>query len=210
MCTRLHGKDPCPLRFAATCSSLSSTAIPLRKVVRMSRNPVSLLMAVALLLGGCVTVSNTTPGVQVLTGLGEWPASATCPAPAGLAAQTAGILAQVNAARAAAGLQTVQANARVTAAAQKHACDVAASGKLSHTGSDGSSLTARLGREGILGVAAIENAGSGYPTAAATMAGWLASPGHRANLLNPRVTRLGAGVADDAQGRRVWILVMVQ
>ena len=119
-------------------------------------------------------------------------------------------MARVNTERRAVGLSSVQANPRVMAAAQKHACDVAAAGRLSHTGSDGSSLTARLGREGVLGVAAVENAGMGYPTPAATLAGWRASPGHRANLLNPRVSRFGAGVADDAQGRRVWILVMVQ
>ncbi len=169
-----------------------------------------LIAAIALTLSGCVSVSNTTPGVEVLTGFGTWPATTTCPAPIGADALTADMLTRINAARSAMRLPPVQANPRVTAAAQKHACDIAATGQLSHAGSDGSSLTARLGREGVLGVAAIENAGLGYPTPAATVAGWLASPGHRANLFNPRVTRLGAGVADDATGRRVWILVMVQ
>jgi uncharacterized protein YkwD len=174
----------------------------------MQKSPLAFILA--LLLAGCMTVSTTTPGVEVLTDVGAWPATANCPAPAGLGALTGDILARVNAERSAMGLSAVRANPRVTAAAQKHACDVAASGRLSHVGSDGSSLTARLGREGVLGVAAIENAGLGYPTPAATVAGWLASPGHRTNLFNPRMSRLGAGVATDAQGRRVWILVMVQ
>jgi uncharacterized protein YkwD len=170
----------------------------------------SVLAILALSLAGCVSVSDPPQGVEVLTGFGTWPATATCPAPAGQNALTADLLARVNAERAAAGLAAVRANPRVGAVAQKHACDIAASARLSHRGSDGSSLTARLGREGVLGVAAIENAGLGYPTPAATVAGWLASPGHRANLFNPRMTRLGAGVADTAGGQRVWILVMVQ
>jgi uncharacterized protein YkwD len=166
--------------------------------------------ALAVLLSGCVSVSDPSEGVEVLTGFGEWPAASACAAPADRAALTADLLARVNAQRAAAGVAAVQANPRVSAAARKHACDIAAAARLSHRGSDGSSLTARLGREGVLGVAAVENASLGYPDAGAAVAGWLASPGHRANLLNPRVTRLGAGVADTAGGQRVWILVMVQ
>ncbi len=177
----------------------------------MPQKSTPLIIAATLLsLAGCVSVTSDAPGAEVLTSFGAWPASAACPAPPGLNLLTDDVLARVNAARAAGGLPAVQANPRVMAAAQKHACDVAAAGQLSHTGSDGSSLTARLGREGVLGVAAVENAGQGYPTPAAAVAGWLASPGHRANLFNPRVGRFGAGVADDAFGRRVWILVMVQ
>jgi uncharacterized protein YkwD len=169
-----------------------------------------LALGLSLTLAACVSVTSETPGVEVLTGVGSWPTNATCRAPVGVDALTSDLLARVNTERRALGLSPVQPDPRVMAAARKHACDVAAAGRLSHTGSDGSSLTARLGREGVLGVAAVENAGMGYPTPAATVAGWLGSPGHRANLFNPRVSRFGAGVADDPQGRRVWILVMVQ
>ncbi len=164
-------------------------------------------LLLALTLAGCVTLS---PAVEVVTDTGDWPATATCVAPAAASAFAADILSRVNAERTASGFAPVRADARVTRAAQKHACDVAAMGKLSHAGSDGSSLTRRLGREGVLGVAAIENAGLGYPTPAGTMAGWLASPGHRTNLFNPGMRRLGVGIADTANGQRVWILVMVQ
>jgi uncharacterized protein YkwD len=38
-----------------------------------------------------------------------------------------------------------------------------------------------------------ENIAGGYPTADAVVAGWMASPGHRANILSPRFTEMGVG-----------------
>ncbi len=40
-----------------------------------------------------------------------------------------------------------------------------------------------------------ENIAYGYPTAAAVMAGWLGSPGHKANIENPSFRSLGVGAA---------------
>lgn len=39
-----------------------------------------------------------------------------------------------------------------------------------------------------------ENIAMGYSSAKATMVGWMNSPGHRANILNPSFTHLGVGV----------------
>lgn len=39
-----------------------------------------------------------------------------------------------------------------------------------------------------------ENIAMGYSSANATMVGWMNSPGHRANVLNPSFTHLGVGV----------------
>jgi uncharacterized protein YkwD len=39
-----------------------------------------------------------------------------------------------------------------------------------------------------------ENIAMGYSSANATMVGWMNSPGHRANILNPSFTHLGVGV----------------
>jgi len=39
-----------------------------------------------------------------------------------------------------------------------------------------------------------ENIAMGYSSPNATMVGWMNSPGHRANILNPKFTHLGVGV----------------
>jgi len=48
---------------------------------------------------------------------------------------------------------------------------------------------------GIRFTSAAENIAFGQPTAAAVMNAWMNSPGHRANILNPNFTQMGAGVA---------------
>jgi hypothetical protein len=46
-----------------------------------------------------------------------------------------------------------------------------------------------------------ENIAAGYPSVAATCRGWMRSAGHRANILDPDYTVMGAGFAF---GRSVW------
>ena len=46
-----------------------------------------------------------------------------------------------------------------------------------------------------------ENVAMGYPDGNAAMAGWMASPGHRANILSSAYTHIGIGVARAADGR---------
>ena len=59
------------------------------------------------------------------------------------------------------------------------------------------------GTSGPLG----ENVAVGYPTAEAVMAGWMNSPGHRANILNCAARAMGVGVATGADGRLYWTQV---
>jgi len=47
---------------------------------------------------------------------------------------------------------------------------------------------------------AAENLARGYPTADSTVAAWMASPGHRANILDPALTQVGVA-AVYASGR---------
>jgi uncharacterized protein YkwD len=49
--------------------------------------------------------------------------------------------------------------------------------------------------DGANGWSAGENIAIGYASAAATMDGWMNSPGHRANILQPAFTHLGVGVS---------------
>lgn len=45
-----------------------------------------------------------------------------------------------------------------------------------------------------------ENVAVGYSSAAAVMAGWMSSSGHRRNILNPEFTEIGVGVVADRHG----------
>jgi uncharacterized protein YkwD len=109
------------------------------------------------------------------------------------------MLASVNASRAQAGLAPLVACGALNRAAQNYADTMAASGVLSHTGPDGSTLTSRVRAAGYnmapgaRSVSYAENIAQGQPSVAAVMAGWMNSPGHRANLLAPGTTHIGVG-----------------
>lgn len=81
------------------------------------------------------------------------------------------------------------------AAAQAHSRDMAARRHLAHQGSDGSDVAARTTRAGYSWRLIGENIAAGQPSASEAVAGWIDSPGHCANLMNPGFTDMGAGYA---------------
>lgn len=114
------------------------------------------------------------------------------------------ILDAVNAARAVArncGAQAFGAappvawNAALGPAAQAHSRDMAAHRHLRHEGSDGTTVAERATRAGYGWRLVGENIASGQPTASEAVAGWIDSPRHCANLMNPAFTEMGAGYA---------------
>lgn len=44
----------------------------------------------------------------------------------------------------------------------------------------------------------------GYQTPEAVMSGWMASEGHRANILNEKYTDIGVGYFTDGNGQGYW------
>lgn len=52
-----------------------------------------------------------------------------------------------------------------------------------------------------------ENAAKGQADAAGVMADWMGSDGHRANVLNPKFTRIGCGRAVSEDGIAFWYVV---
>ncbi|MGW4563872.1 CAP domain-containing protein [Streptomyces sp. NPDC004561] len=108
---------------------------------------------------------------------------------------TAQILQLVNAERAKAGCQDLTLNSTLTKAAQAHSADMAAHQNMSHTGSDGSSPGDRITAAGYNWSSYGENVAYGYSTADQVMAGWMSSPGHRANILNCSFKEIGVGLA---------------
>ena len=138
----------------------------------------------------------------VITGLLLAGVAWACPAQADPA-----LLAAINAERQRAGLGRLQADAALDAAAAAHAADLARCGQLSHSGCDGSELPDRLRRAGYIYTFAAENIALGPEDAAATLAAWLDSPPHRANLLRAEPTEVGIGRALQ-DGRPLWVLVL--
>ena len=85
--------------------------------------------------------------------------------------------------------------AKLSAAAQLHSQDMRATSTLSHVGSDGSTLVQRVERQGYPWSRLAENVAWGYDEVDEVVAGWLSSPGHCANIMNPDYRELGVGVA---------------
>lgn len=102
----------------------------------------------------------------------------------------------VNRHRADAGCAPLAVDRRLVEAAQLHSEDMAVRGYLSHTTPEGVPFDERIRRAGYPTPAA-ENIARGPHSAERVVAMWMASPGHRANILNCEFTETGVGVATD-------------
>ena len=100
-----------------------------------------------------------------------------------------------NARRAAAGVGPVTMHAGLIKPAKAHAEDQVgarcAQGYLTHVGTDGSRIGDRIERAGWWVNGGGENLACGHVTAEQVVQGWMDSPGHRENLLNPNWTHIG-------------------
>lgn len=87
-----------------------------------------------------------------------------------------------------------------------HSKDMSGNNFFDHTGSDGLSAGDRLTNSGYVWRAYGENIAAGYRTVSATVEGWLNSPGHCANIMNPNVAEMGVACAynSDSTYRFYW------
>jgi uncharacterized protein YkwD len=113
------------------------------------------------------------------------------------------VVALTNAERSAAGCGEVRTDERLRTAARLHSEDMATHDYFSHTGRDGSGPGDRAARAGYQGWGG-ENIAYGYRTPRDVVAGWMDSPGHRANILNCDFVAIGVGLAYDRNGRPYW------
>ena len=74
-----------------------------------------------------------------------------------------------------------------------HSVDMQSKNFFSHTGSDGSSLSVRVDRQGFAWSSLGENIASGYASDSAVVAGWLKSEGHCKNIMSASFRLVGAG-----------------
>ena len=148
------------------------------------------LLALALALG--VSACATAPGTERLS--------------AGATVDIASAGTQLSARRAGQGIVRPLIHApALQAAAQAQADDLAAAERLGHLGAEGSDLSQRLDRAGYDACVSAENVARGTPDIRRTVARWMDSPGHRANILDPSVTQFGfAGTG------RTWVLVLAR
>jgi len=169
------------------------------------KNQITFLVApiLAATLTACIAVVEVPFGAPKVAPR-PWPAQASCPMPARSAADQARTLALLNGERAKAGLPPLRASAAVASVAHHYACELATRPGLSHTGADGSTLRERLARGGVASSLVAENLAAGQRSADQVVAAWMASPGHRANILRPEVTTMGLGQADGALP--LWVL----
>jgi uncharacterized protein YkwD len=106
-----------------------------------------------------------------------------------------------NRARAAQGISPLQWDAALAAAALYHCARVAAEGPLSHQYAGEPELSERAGQAGAHFSLIEENIAEGYAPAQIHQM-WMNSQGHRENLLNPEVDRVGIAVV--ARGNTLY------
>ena len=91
-------------------------------------------------------------------------------------------------------------------AAQAHANDMLAMGRMTHTGSDGSSVGDRVRRQNYDWVAVGENIARGQRNEAAVLNAWVNSPDHQANNVNPNFEDFALAKAGSGSSQ-YWALV---
>lgn len=106
------------------------------------------------------------------------------------------------------GLPPLAPDAALEQAAKQQAAYMAGSGKMSHDTGWGRGFASRMDKNNIEGAAA-ENVAHGRMEPEKLFSMWMASAGHRRNMLDPRFSRFGlasASVGDS--GERYWALIL--
>jgi uncharacterized protein YkwD len=127
-----------------------------------------------------------------------------------LTAVEAEILTILNAHRANSRVPALGATHALNSAARTRSSDMITRNYFSHVCPSGTNFTTLLRSSSITYSAAAENIYQASPpsngTAAAAISTWLASPGHRANMLNSNYSKVGIGVSENSS-RRVITLI---
>lgn len=175
------------------------------------------IMLASMLLYGCTKDKDdggllpTMPKVPVPTSTSieltpATPAPTPTPTPSGCTLASDTVLGHTNYQRCLNGVAPLAGNSALNTAAQCHSDDMVARGYLSHTTPlpapcGGPNFTDRIIAAGYPSPGG-ENVACGYPDAQAVVAAWMASSGHRRNILNPKFTAMGIG-----QNGTIWTQV---
>ena len=106
------------------------------------------------------------------------------------------------------GLGPVTVDKELMRLAREHANEMAAHNEMGHN--VGHPFEERIAKSTVRARAVAENVGAGYHTLAEAFSGWRDSPGHRANMLHPDVTRIGiaAAYAPSSKYKVFWALIL--
>ena len=88
-------------------------------------------------------------------------------------------------------------DSRLQAAALAHSTDMTAHNFFDHTGSDGGTVATRVADRGYDWRAVGENIAAGQESVEQAIAGWIDSPGHCRNLMNPRYRDVALACVED-------------
>lgn len=113
------------------------------------------------------------------------------------------VLELVNAERAKAGLGQLGYSRQLDAAAESHNTYQQATGVMAHAGIGDADPGARIRATGFA-QAWGENVATGQQSPEQVVAEWMASPGHRRNILDPNFRQLGVAFGTGANGRTYW------
>jgi uncharacterized protein YkwD len=102
------------------------------------------------------------------------------------------VIALVNTARAANGCPALRETAALDRSATAHARDMSANDYFSHSSRDGTTWYSRVKSFGVKYPGG-ENIAMGFTSPTSVMQAWLASPGHRANILDCQFKTIGVG-----------------
>lgn len=134
-------------------------------------------------------------------------AAAACVAPSNVNQLATEIAAGLNEGRRANGEAPLRFNRKLGRAAMVHACDMVVHDFFDHSGTDGSTIQTRVRNAGYDDCIVAENIAWGYPRSEQIISGWLNSPGHRRNMLHPRLEEFGIGITQGPKGP-YWVLVV--
>lgn len=135
------------------------------------------------------------------------PTASPIPSPSPSLSSTADqVILLTNQNRVAQGLSPLEQSAQLQKAAQDHANDMAKQNYFSHIGINGSTLASRVSATGYPWSALGENIARGQSEATTVVTGWMQSPGHRGNILDPSFREMGVGYAQGSSGP-YWVQV---
>lgn len=185
---------------AAIAEVPAPPAPPARKVM-----PASVAPAVPAAVQGTAPVSRPAPAA---------PAPPAAPVVvAGLSSTEQQLFTMHNNERARSGIGVLVLDQTLVSIARRRASEMASRGYFGHMSPTGESAVSLVVASGLGYRSMAENiARNDYPdasSASTAMSGFLGSPSHRANILNPNLTRVGIGVAFSGN-RKYFAVVFVQ
>lgn len=103
-------------------------------------------------------------------------------------------------------------NDRLFSAAARHSSDMAINNYFSHTGLDGRSAAQRVAAEGYAWSWVGENIAAGQASVSVVMGGWLASPGHCANIMRAEYRDVGVSCVQRTGSTygRYWTMTLAR